>query len=241
MPKSVRAAPGRMEERWRMSALSDTANARFPWAAHASLPTLRRAAIACLLLFLSPSAADALPPRPPSAAKTRDAIRKLKLAAPLSMHGYDRDLFPHWISQGGGCDTRDRVLIRDARDVKVSPDCRITSGTWRSFYDGLTFTDSSRVDIDHIVPLANAWRSGAKRWTRERRGRFANDLGNSQLIAVSASSNRSKGDQGPESWKPPRRAAWCLYSRWWVQVKRAWRLTVIRAERTELRKMVATC
>jgi hypothetical protein len=97
------------------------------------------------------------------------------------------------------------------------------------------------VDIDHVVPLANAWRSGAKHWSRHRRREFANDLDNSQLIAVSASSNRSKGDQGPESWKPPRRAAWCLYSRWWVQVKWAWRLTVIRAERTELRKMLAAC
>ena len=221
--------------------MSYAANAEFPWGARASLPAVRRAAIAWLVLFLFPSAAAALPPRPPSAAKTRDAIRHLTLAAPLSMHGYSRDQFPHWISQGGGCDTRDRVLVRDGQDVNVSADCGITSGTWRSFYDGLTFTDSSRVDIDHVVPLANAWRSGAKRWSRERRRQFANDLDNSQLIAVSASSNRSKSDQGPDSWKPPRRAAWCLYSRWWVQVKRAWRLTVIRAERTELRKMVATC
>jgi hypothetical protein len=153
-----------------------TRQRRVPWAARASLPALRRAAIACLLLLLVPSAADALPPRPPSAAKTRDAIRQLTLAAPLSMRGYDRDLFPHWISQGGGCDSRDRVLIRDARDVNVSSDCRITSGAWRSFYDGLTFTDSSQVDIDHVVPLANAWRSGAKRWPRERRRAFANTL-----------------------------------------------------------------
>jgi Protein of unknown function (DUF1524) len=115
------------------------------------------------------------------------------------------------------------------------------SGTWRSFYDGLTFTTSSRVDIDHVVPLANAWRSGAKRWRDGRRRAFANDLEDSQLIAVSASSNRSKGDQGPEAWKLPRRAAWCLYSRWWVQVKRHWRLTVTRPERTQLRRMVATC
>jgi Protein of unknown function (DUF1524) len=239
MPKSGRAAPGRVEDRWRASALFYIPTL-VPWAARASLLALHRTAVTCVVLFLFPSAAGALPPRPPSAAKTRDAIRQLKLAAPLSMRGYNRDLFPHWISQGDGCDTRDRVLIRDGRDVSVGSDCRI-SGAWRSFYDGQTVTSSSRVDIDHVVPLANAWRSGAKRWSRERRRRLANDLDNSQLIAVSASSNRSKGDQGPESWKPPRRAAWCLYSRWWVQVKRAWRLTVIRPERTELRKMVATC
>jgi len=50
-----------------------------------------------------------------------------------------------------------------------------------------------------------------------------------------------RGDRGPEEWKPPRRRAWCLFSRWWVQVKRAWRLTIVRAERTALREMVATC
>jgi len=197
--------------------------------------------VAMLLMAVFPATASPLPPRPPSAAKTRVAIGHLKIGAPLSMNGYSRDRFPHWTSQGGGYDTRDRVLIRDGRNVKVGPGCRIVSGTWRSFYDGVTFTSSSRVDIDHVVPLANAWRSGARRWSDERRRDFANDLEDSQLIAVSAASNRSKGDQGPEAWKPPRQVAWCLYSRWWVQVKRHWRLTVTRPERIELRRMVRTC
>src|SRR5437773_8117293 len=102
---------------------------------------------------------------------------------------------------------------------------------------------ASRVDIDHVVPLANAWRSGAKRWADERRRDFANDLRDSQLIAVSASSNRSKGDQGPRGVEAAEAGSVvpCLYSRWWVQVKRHWRLTVTRPERTELRRMVATC
>jgi hypothetical protein len=133
------------------------------------------------------------------------------------------------------------VLIRDGENVQVGPGCHIVSGTWHSFYDGITLTSATRVDVDHVVPLANAWRSGAKRWDDARRRAFANDLEDSQLIAVSASSNRAKGDQGPEAWEPPRRAAWCLYSRWWVQVKRHWHLAVVHAERTELRRMVATC
>jgi hypothetical protein len=203
---------------------------------------MRRTLIATVMvLVVLPCEASALPPHPPSAAKTRAAISNLKIAAQLSMNGYTRDRFPHWTSQADGCDARDRVLIRDGRNVRVGPGCRILSGTWRSFYDGVTFTSSRRVDIDHVVPLANAWRSGARRWGDVRRRDFANDLEDPQLIAVSASSNRSKGDQGPEAWKPPRRAAWCLYSRWWVQVKRHWRLTVTRPERTELRRMVATC
>jgi hypothetical protein len=80
--------------------------------------------------------------------------------------------------------------------------------------------------------------AGFEVWTR-RLG--PERLWRGQLIVVSAASNRSKGDKGPEQWKPPRKKAWCLYSRWWVQVKRHWQLTVVKAERTELREMVATC
>lgn len=125
--------------------------------------------------------------------------------------------------------------------MKVGPGCRIISGRWQSYFDGVTLTDAQQVDIDHIVPVANAWRSGARRWGAERRRDFANDFVDSQLIAVSSSSNRSKGDKGPEAWRPRRRAAWCLYSRWWVQVKQHWRLTVTRSERAEFGRMVATC
>jgi hypothetical protein len=115
---------------------------------------MRRALIAgTLLLAVFPAAAGALPPRPPSAAKTREAIRHLRIAAPLSMQAYSRDRFAHWISQGDGCDTRKRVLIRDGRNVKVGADCRIISGIWHSYYDDLTATSAAPVDIDHIVPL----------------------------------------------------------------------------------------
>ena len=197
--------------------------------------------IVCLLLAVAPAVAGALPPKPPSAAKTRTAITRLKVAPPLSMVGYSRSRFPHWIDQGGGCDTRETVLKRDGTGVSVGAGCKVLSGTWVSYYDGLTFTNPGKLDIDHVVPLANAWRAGAKKWSDDRRRAFANDLDDSQLIAVSAKSNRSKGDQGPDTWKPPRRRAWCLYSRWWVQVKRHWRLSVTLAEQLELRRMVATC
>jgi uncharacterized protein DUF1524 len=124
---------------------------------------------------------------------------------------------------------------------------------WRSVYDGVVVTIRSQVRIDHIVPLANAWRSGASRWTRDRRVQFANDLTDPQLIAVSAVSNRTKSDSGPENWRPqsralvravqtpPRRRVWCLYARWWIDVKAIWRLTVTGAEKRALRGMLDTC
>ena len=72
----------------------------------------------------------------------------------------------------------------------------------RSLYDGTTLDSPTKVDIDHVVPLANAWRSGASAWTTDKREDFANDLDRPQLVAVSPTSNRAKGDQDPSTWKP---------------------------------------
>lgn len=98
--------------------------------------------------------------------------------------------------------------------------------TWISVYDGITVTDAGKPDIDHMVPLANAWRSGAGSWTAERRKAFANDLPRPQLLAVSAATNRSKGDQGPDEWQPPAKGYWCTYATAWTNVKSTYQLTV---------------
>ncbi|MEK8171524.1 hypothetical protein NKH77_25220 [Streptomyces sp. M19] len=82
------------------------------------------------------------------------------MAAHGSMSGYSRDKFPHWASQGHNCDTREKVLERGGTDVKQDEECRAVSGRWVSVYDDKSFTDAADLDIDHTVPLANAWRSG---------------------------------------------------------------------------------
>ncbi len=149
--------------------------------------------------------------------------------------GYDRDLFPHWISQGDGCSTRDVVLIDESTDpgTAADADCDYT-GAWFSAYDGDTTTDPSTFDIDHRVPLAEAWDSGAWDWDTDTRERFGNDLGDPRsLIAVSASSNRSKGDREPQDWMPDR--AKCSYLVQWVVVKVRWRLAVNGAEKRFVR------
>ncbi|MFD8019124.1 HNH endonuclease family protein, partial [Streptomyces lavendulae] len=133
------------------------------------------------------------------------------------------------------------VLARDGQDVVRDEQCRAVSGTWFSPYDDRTLTAASQVDIDHIVPLANAWRSGADTWDTPTRKAFANDLENPQLIAVSAASNRSKGDQSPDQWSPPSRAYWCTYSRAWTHIKHVYRLNVTEAERDQLNVMLDTC
>jgi uncharacterized protein DUF1524 len=167
-------------------------------------------------------------------------LKKLKVATAASMKGYSRAKFPHWRSTGDNCDVRDSVLKRDGTKVKVSG-CNVVAGTWRSAYDGVVLNSPTKVDIDHMVPLANAWRSGAGAWTNDKRGDFANDLADPQLIAVSASSNRAKGDQDPSTWKPKVTGSWCEYAEDWIAVKTVWKLTVTTAEKAALTDMLEKC
>jgi hypothetical protein len=182
--------------------------------------------------------ASALPDTP-SLSAAQAELNALTVAAEESMDGYSRDKFPHWANQGNGCNTRQVVLKRDADYYEG--DCPVTSGKWYSYYDGVTAYSPSEIDIDHIVPLAEAWRSGANAWTTEKRQAFANDLNNPQLIAVSASSNRSKGDQDPSTWKPSRSGAHCAYAKWWIRVKYKWGLTLQSSEKSALQSMLNTC
>lgn len=185
------------------------------------------------------SPVSALPSGLPSKATVQSELNALTVKTESTMTGYSRDLFPHWSSQGSGCDTRQVVLKRDA-DSYVG-NCPVTSGSWYSYYDGLTFTNPSDLDIDHVVPLAEAWRSGASSWTTTTRQAFANDLTGPQLIAVSASSNRSKGDQDPSTWKPTRAGASCGYSKMWIHTKSRWSLSLQSSEKTALQTMLNTC
>jgi hypothetical protein len=180
----------------------------------------------------------------PVAADAQSAMTKLASLTVMPwgpMTNYSRDRFPHWISQGDGCDTRDRVLQRDGQGVRLGTDCAITSGTWTSPYDGKQTTDPHTLDIDHLVPLADAWRTGAASWTDTKREAFANDLTRPQLVAVTAGANRSKGDQDPSQWKPPNHGYWCTYAQSWVTVKAYWQLSVTAAEKSALQGMLGSC
>jgi hypothetical protein len=154
-------------------------------------------------VFLAASTAFAAPiepiverrgnlPTPVSVATARAYLGQLTVAAENNSPAYDRDLFKHWITISGSCDAREEVLKRDGTGVVTSSACASTSGSWYSDYDGLTFTVSSEVDIDHLVPLVSqtaasnwrhnltllqkeAWVSGAKDWTNAQRQAYANE------------------------------------------------------------------
>jgi hypothetical protein len=158
--------------------------------------------------------------------------------------GYNRDLFRHWIdADGDGCDTRREVLIAESTStVTVGASCALGGGAWSSAYDSLLFSDPAKLDIDHFVPLAEAWDSGAYAWDAARRERFANDLGDARsLIAVSAASNRSKSDQDPAEWLPPEEGYRCTYASTWIAVKARWGLAVDGVERAALESLLGGC
>ncbi|MFU8873928.1 HNH endonuclease family protein [Micromonospora sp. SL4-19] len=167
-------------------------------------------------------------------------LNELTVAAAGSMKGYSRARFPHWRKTGKNCDVRDTVLEQDGGSIKLSG-CNVVGGRWESRYDGQVLNDPAQVDIDHVVPLANAWRSGANEWDDSKRGDFANDLTRPQLVAVSQRSNRAKGDQDPSQWKPANQSYWCQYATDWVTVKHYWRLTVTSAEKAALTDMLEGC
>ena len=175
----------------------------------------------------------------PSRAQALAALSRLVVANEGSDEGYDRELFDQWIDEDrDGCDTREEVLIADSLTAARfdAASCRVTAGEWLSLYEGATVTDARRLDIDYVVTLGEAWRSGAAAWDRAKRRAFANDLDEPlALIAVSASTNRSKSDDDPAKWRPPDRKAWCTFSTAWTAVKSKWSLQSIEPRRPRSR------
>ncbi|WP_328346063.1 HNH endonuclease family protein [Micromonospora sp. NBC_00421] len=171
------------------------------------------------------------------------AVADLTVAAE-NRTGYSRDLFPHWIdADGDGCTTRNEVLLAEAVSAPaVGSGCALSGGRWYSYYDNAYWTAAGDLDIDHMVPLAEAWDSGARSWTTSRRQAYANDLGDSRpLAAVTDNVNQAKGDQDPATWLPPYATARCRYVTEWVATKTRWRLTVDSTEKNALTSLAGGC
>jgi hypothetical protein len=202
----------------------------------------------------SPTQGPAIPADPSLAAVRTVDVRP-------DVPGYDRGcgagegcvFGPSWtddhagVDGHDGCDTRNNVLQRQLHDLRFRPgthDCVVVAGTLDDPYTGrvLTFAkaEASKVQIDHLFPLALAWDMGASTWTRERRVDFANDVA-LNLLAVDGGANASKGDRGPGEWMPIARGFRCEYVERFVRVAVAYDLAITTADADSVRHTLGTC
>ena len=165
---------------------------------------------------------------------------------PENIPTYNREEWRLWIDEDGDCQsTRHEVLIEESsvpvRFTNIS-ECSVATGQWLAPFTGTAVTSASELDIDHMVPLANAHRSGGWAWDAAKKKAYANDLSSEgHLIAVTASANRSKGSRGPAEWRPPDTSYWCAYAIDWTQIKVKWDLTATIGEWEALSVMLDTC
>lgn len=161
---------------------------------------------------------------------------------------YSRDQFgQRWADvDHNGCDTRNDILARDLSNVQLkSGSCVVLSGQFTEPYTGTFITfqrgqnTSSKVQIDHVVALSNAWKTGAQSWDTTRRQLFANDPLN--LLAVDGPANQNKSDQDAASWLPSNPGFQCQYVALQVAVKLKWQLWVTEAEKRTMAQVAALC
>ena len=141
---------------------------------------------------------------------------------------YNRDDWGRWTDDdNNGLNTRNEVLLEESLIEPIISNNRIISGKWYDKYTGKYFDNPKDLDIDHLVPLKNAYMSGASNWSKEKKNRYYNYLKNEHhLIAVSRSANRSKGDKSPIEWLPENEEYQCEYIREWYKIKTDWGLTI---------------
>jgi Protein of unknown function (DUF1524) len=143
--------------------------------------------------------------------------------------------FGSWIDEDkDGQNTRAEVLIDESKipvKFKTSQNRLVISGLWLCPFTGLTISNASMLDIDHIVPLKEAWLSGASNWTKTKRVQFANHLSDpNHLIAVYKKANRSKGARDPAHWLPTNTNFIVEYLQIWVKIKNDWSLDMDTVE-----------
>ena len=217
-----------------------------------------RQALASLVALIAVLAALALLPAAASAnrastpawvATAKQRLAKLDTKAAASMTGYSRAKFgPAWFDVDlNGCDTRNEILARDLRQVvfKAGDDCIVARGTLRDRYTATTINfvrgpgTSLAVQVDHVVALAAAWRTGAKQWSADERLFYAND--NLVLLAVDGPTNSAKSDKDAAAWLPPNAGFHCRYVARQVAIKTKYDLWVTPPERMSMTGVLNDC
>ncbi|MFB4282194.1 MULTISPECIES: HNH endonuclease family protein [unclassified Nonomuraea] len=185
-----------------------------------------------------------------SISEAREKLDKLAVKGRAPKTGFDRDEFgPAWSDvDRNGCDTRNDILKRDLVDETFrsgTHDCIVLTGTLHDPYSGKTIKfrrgqdTSMDVQIDHVIPLSDAWQKGARQWSATKRKEFANDPLN--LMAVDGPLNGQKSDSDAATWLPPRKSYRCTYIARQVDVKAKYGVWVTSAEKTAMEGILENC
>ncbi|WP_454043582.1 HNH endonuclease family protein [Cellulosimicrobium sp. Marseille-Q8652] len=196
------------------------------------------------------SAAVDAPDAAPRDGTALAVLAGLEVKGPGPDTGYARSEFGSaWVDvDDNGCDTRNDVLARDLTDLTFSTrgePCEVRTGTFHDPYTGETIAfrrgnaTSAAVQIDHVVPLLDAWRKGARAWDEATRTRFANDPLN--LLASDGPSNQAKGARDASAWLPPNHAFRCPYVARQIAVKAEYGLSVTPSEAEAMERVLADC
>ena len=174
-----------------------------------------------------------------------EVIEKLAVKGKAPKTGYERSAFSDGWGDIGGCTVRNVILKRDLTSVKYRESCVVGSGVLLDPYTGKKITfkygvgTSSKVQIDHVVAVSDAWQKGAQNISSSQKYLFYNDPLN--LLAVDGPTNGSKGDKDAASWLPPNKKYRCSYVARQIAVKQKYKLWLVTAEKSAMKAVLAAC
>lgn len=202
-------------------------------------------ALSVATLTLQPAVAATPSPVEAEVARALKQLKALRPSAAATVPDYDRDYFgTSWADvDDNDCRTRDDILARDLRQLEKRDACTVVAGVLNDPYTGTRIVfakaDANAVQIDHIVALSLAWRSGASTWPRGKLAAFANDPVN--LQATQGRANMTKGDSGPSEWLPSNRAYRCTYVMRFIRAAFLYQLTITTEDRNTARYVLQQC
>lgn len=204
-----------------------------------------KSALALALVGASLILSGMVPASAASGQNALAAVEQLQVKGKAPKTGYERSLFSDGWGDIGSCDVRNYILKRDMKSVKLKDSCKVDTGVLLDPYTGKTIRfkygvgTSSAVQIDHVVALSDAWQKGAQKIGSAKRYAFYNDPLN--LLAVDGPTNTSKGDSDASAWLPPNKAYRCAYVARQVAVKLKYKIWVIEAEKTAIKRVLSAC
>ena len=173
-----------------------------------------------------------------------EVLEKLEVKGRAPKTGYARTEFYNGWPTVDGCSLRQRIIRREFGESAVLDGCTVVAGEFDEPYTGehQVFHDKmevSKIQIDHVVALSDAWQKGAQYLSAEARYGIATDPLN--LLAVDGLANQQKSDGDAATWLPSNKKFRCQYVARQVSVKYKYSLWVTEAEKEAIGRVLENC